>query len=134
MHNVQKTIMHTLVFEGVGIHSGKQEKIICQPALVNQGIVFEHVKMGIRIVVGQTIPVSGDCATVLMEDGWRLSTVEHFLAACAAVGLDNLLVLVEGNELPILDGSALQFIEAFQKAGFILFDAVVKRIRPRKLM
>ncbi len=130
----QKTLAQPLVFEGVGIHSGKQEKIICQSALVDQGIIFEHVKRGTRIVVGQAIPVSGDCATVLIEDGWQLSTVEHFLAACAALGIDNLLVLVEGNELPILDGSALQFIEAFQNTGFILFDAVVKRIRPRKKM
>ena len=132
MDILQKTLARALVFEGVGIHSGQQEKIYCQPTLVNQGIIFEHVQTGIQIIVGQTIPVSGDCATVLMEDGWRLSTVEHFLAACAAVGLDNLLVLVEGNELPILDGSAIHFIEAFQNTGFILFDFPIKKMRPRK--
>ncbi len=132
MHNVQKTIARPLVFEGVGIHSGKQEKIVCQPTSVDRGIVFEQVETGVQIRVGQTIPVSGDCATVLMAHEWRLSTVEHFLAACAAVGLDNLLVLVDGNELPILDGSAACFIEVFNQAGFILFDSPLKKIRPRQ--
>ncbi|MBL4588157.1 UDP-3-O-[3-hydroxymyristoyl] N-acetylglucosamine deacetylase [Candidatus Babeliales bacterium] len=126
---LQKTILEKVFFEGVGIHSGKNEKIYCYPAPANHGIVFEHCMTKIRFVVGDSVPIETDCATVFDQKTWRLSTVEHLLAACAGLGIDNLMVCVEGGEIPILDGSSLLFINKFLEVGLKTLGTSVRYIR-----
>ena len=120
---LQKTVAGGVHLEGVTLHAGQMTSLSIWPASENHGIRFLR-----RDVTGtrqeRTIParwnaVAGTClaTTLANEAGHRVSTVEHLLAATAALGIDNALVVVDGPEVPILDGSALPFIEGIQSVG-----------------
>lgn len=118
----QKTTVAPAIIAGVGVHTGDRVRLAVRPAPVGTGIVFVRTDIKDR---DNRIPVSGEAVVdarlnTMIENaaGVRLSTIEHLMAAFAALGVSNAVVEVDGPELPILDGSALQFVQLLDRAGF----------------
>ncbi|OGC11948.1 UDP-3-O-[3-hydroxymyristoyl] N-acetylglucosamine deacetylase [candidate division WOR-1 bacterium RIFOXYA12_FULL_52_29] len=109
----QTTIARPFAIEGIGIHSGLLSKMTVCPAGPSSGISFSKDGQLIRAVAGNITRT--ERGTTL----GKIAVVEHFLAAAYGLGIDNLIIEVEGEELPILDGSALPFIVALEKAGVV---------------
>lgn len=117
----QATIAHSVTLSGTGVHSGAEVSITFHPAEADSGIVFQ------RVVGEQTISefkaVSSqvgntDLCTILgFSPATSIATIEHVMAAIYALGLDNLLIEVQGAEMPIMDGSSAPFIEAIEQTG-----------------
>lgn len=131
---LQRTINTSTEISGIGLHSGANIRLRLRPAEANTGIIF-HRRDGERTVAIKATAenvVDTRMATVLGRDGLSVSTVEHFLAALAACGIDNLHVDIDGPEIPILDGSAAPFIQQLQKVGTRNLDASRKFIAIRK--
>lgn len=104
--------------QGVGLHTGRPAAITLSPAPADSGIVFRAGDPhGTMIPAGPGTIVDSRSATTLGLNGSRVQTVEHLLAAAAALGIDNLLVEVEGEEIPAMDGSALPFVSLIRAAG-----------------
>lgn len=117
--NNQTTINSPVQLAGTGLHKGQHNQLTCKPAGANQGIVFK-VKQGEKWVFIPALAKHGRrslSCTALAKEGATLYTTEHFLSAVYGLGIDNLLVELTGNELPIFDGSSRVFVEALQKAG-----------------
>jgi UDP-3-O-[3-hydroxymyristoyl] N-acetylglucosamine deacetylase len=106
-----------LTFEGVGIHTGRHSSVTIHPADVDTGRLL--VARGARIPCEARYAVDTTRSTTLGLDGVRVSTVEHLLSALHAAGVDNAEIAVEGDEIPILDGSALPFAEAIADTGVV---------------
>ena len=120
--HLQKTTVAPAIIAGVGVHTGDRVRLAVRPAPVGTGIVFVRTDITDR---DNRIPVSGEAVidarlNTMIENaaGVRLSTIEHLMAAFAALGVSNAVVEVDGPELPILDGSALQFVQLLDRAGF----------------
>jgi len=114
----QKTINYEVFLEGVGVHSGERSAITLRPAQENSGITLLNKKFPNDLLqIGTVVPEQAMHATVLKAKTWAVSTVEHLMAAIHGLEIDNLLVEIEGFELPILDGSALPFVQAIQATG-----------------
>ena len=120
--HLQKTTIAPAIIAGVGVHTGDRVRLAVRPAPVGTGIVFVRTDITDR---DNRIPVSGEAVVdarlnTMIENaaGVRLSTIEHLMAAFAALGVSNAVVEVDGPELPILDGSALQFVQLLDRAGF----------------
>lgn len=111
----QQTLRNTIAFEGVGIHTGQRARVTVQPAEADTGRVFRvgHVTIPGRV---EYVVDTRRCTT-LGKDSVSVSTVEHLLSALHAYGIDNALIEVDGPEIPILDGSALSFAQAFAEVG-----------------
>lgn len=116
--DLQLTIKKPVSVEGIGLHTGEPARITLSPAPASTGVVFcasdTHRTL---IPASPDHVVDGRYATTLGLNGARVQSVEHLLAAAAALGIDNLLVEVEGNELPALDGSAKPFVDLLYAAG-----------------
>lgn len=110
----QKTIKNQFCLEGLGIHTGKTSKITVKPAPANTGIVFLKSGEKIKAVVENVV------ATKLGTSLKGIKTVEHLLAAVMGLGIDNLEVEIEGEELPILDGSALPYAQKLIEAEIVI--------------
>ena len=128
----QKTTVAPAIIAGVGVHTGDRVRLAVRPAPVGTGIVFVRTDIKDR---DNRIPVSGDAVVdarlnTMIENaaGVRLSTIEHLMAAFAALGVSNAVVEVDGPELPILDGSALQIVQLLDRAGFRRQEAPVRYI------
>ncbi len=128
----QRTIVAPAIIAGVGVHTGDRVRLAVRPAPVGTGIVFVRTDIKDR---DNRIPVSGEAVVdarlnTMIENaaGVRLSTIEHLMAAFAALGVSNAVVEVDGPELPILDGSALQFVQLLDRAGFRRQEAPVRYI------
>ncbi|WP_339931593.1 UDP-3-O-acyl-N-acetylglucosamine deacetylase [uncultured Brevundimonas sp.] len=128
----QKTTIAPAIIAGVGVHTGKRVRLAVRPAPVGTGIVFVRTDIKDR---DNRIPVSGEAVVdarlnTMIENaaGVRLSTIEHLMAAFCALGVSNAVVEVDGPELPILDGSALQFVQLLDRAGFRRQEAPVHYI------
>jgi len=128
----QKTTVAPAIIAGVGVHTGDRVRLAVRPAPVGTGIVFVRTDIKDR---DNRIPVSGEAVVdarlnTMIENaaGVRLSTIEHLMAAFAALGVSNAVVEVDGPELPILDGSALQFVQLLDRAGFRRQSAPVRYI------
>lgn len=118
----QKTTVAPAIIAGVGVHTGDRVRLAVRPAPAGTGIVFVRTDIKDR---DNRIPVSGEAVVdarlnTMIENaaGVRLSTIEHLMAAFAALGVSNAVVEVDGPELPILDGSALPFVQLLDRAGF----------------
>jgi len=118
---------------GVGVHSGAHVRMALKPAAPDTGIVFVRADIPDydAHILAHTNNVSStlNCTTLGNEAGVEISTVEHLLAACAGLGVDNLIVEVDGAELPILDGSAAPFVQVLMNAGLKAQSAPQRRIR-----
>ena len=118
--NRQTTIDRIVVMKGIGVHSGAEVSLILHPAEANTGYNFYvqgggqigHVPGDFRAVSNLTL-----CTVLSAADGTSVATVEHLLAALRGMGVDNAGIEVDGNEVPIMDGSAEEFAGAIQEAG-----------------
>src|SRR5579875_3739594 len=114
----EQTIESPLIFHGVGLHSGVPVEMRLIPAPAGSGIVFRRTDLD-----NFEIPANGrnvakvSYATSLMRQGVLISTTEHLLSAFIGYGIDNVIVEIDNLEVPILDGSALPYVEAFQATG-----------------
>ena len=116
----QQTINETVSFKGVGLHSGKISQVKVIPSKANQGIVFKRsdVKENNIIKANFKNVVNTNLSTTLENSsGCRVSTVEHLLAALFIVGIDNAVIEIDNDEVPIMDGSSKDFVEIFKKSG-----------------
>ena len=127
MH-LQRTIKEQVRATGVGLHSGKKVNLRLRPAAADSGIVFRRIDLAepldfpaLATGVGNT-----QLASVLTNGNARVSTVEHLMAACVGLGIDNLYVDLDAEEVPIMDGSATTFVYLLQSAG-ISVQAAAKR-------
>lgn len=126
----QKTICASITAEGVGLHSGRAISITLHPADVDTGIVLKRSDVqngGAYIPVTWRNVVDSRLATTVGNDhGVTVSTVEHMMAALAGCEIDNVLVEVDGPEMPIMDGSAEPFVRLIRRAG------IVEQAKPRR--
>ena len=116
----QTTIAGPAMCAGIGVHSGAHTRLVVKPAEPNAGIVFVRTDVArdnriSAIVANVSSTMLG--TTLTTEAGVTVETVEHFMAACAGLGIDNLIVEIDGPELPILDGSAAPFVQLLENAG-----------------
>ena len=126
----QRTIASPVKTVGIGLHSGRKSTIHLKPAPFDSGIVF------IRVDLDPSTPIPAlahnvtdtRLATVLQIGDQRVSTVEHLLSACAGIGIDNLIIEIDCEEVPIMDGSAASFLFLIQSTGLIEQEA------PRKFL
>ena len=110
--NLQKTLLNSVIYEGVGLHSGKKSKVKVLPAESNHGIVFKRVDLQKNnIIEANYLNVSSAklCTTLENRYGVKVSTVEHLLAALYISGIDNAIIEINADEVPIMDGSAKNF-------------------------
>ena len=131
----QKTINKSIKFVGIGLHSGKKVEMILQPAQPNTGIIFKRSDLKNNNLVYTSIfnvSKSSYCTKLSNDHGVTVSTVEHLMAALYGLGIDNLLVELNSEELPILDGSAKNFVEKIEKIGFKISDQPIRIIKINK--
>ncbi len=116
----EKTIQESVFCSGVGLHSGQIIHMALHPASKDSGIVFIRKDLGdIRIPANSAHVIPSSLATILESDGATVQTVEHLMAAISAMEIDNLIIELDGAEVPALDGSAYPFISLLQKAGSV---------------
>ena len=108
----QQTITEAIKTVGIGLHSGNRSNLFLKPAPINSGITFVRIDQESQIQIPAKAEYVSDTrlASVLQIGDSRISTVEHLLSACAGLGVDNLLVEIDGEEIPIMDGSAASFL------------------------
>ncbi len=125
--NQQRTLKREVHIHGIGLHSGLSTSVTIQPALPNTGIIFVRGDLpdSPKITASFDHVVETRLATVLGIGPVKVSTVEHLLAALRLMGIDNACVVVQGAEIPILDGSAAPFIRALETAG--IYEQKVER-------
>ncbi len=128
----ERTLVAPAICAGVGVHTGQRVRLAIRPAPTGTGIVFIRTDVTDR---DNRIRVAGDAVvdarlnTMIENDaGVQLSTIEHLMAAFCALGVSNAIVEVDGPELPILDGSALPFVQLLDRAGFRRQEAPVRYI------
>ncbi|MFM7322825.1 MAG: UDP-3-O-acyl-N-acetylglucosamine deacetylase [Armatimonadota bacterium] len=122
------TIARELLVAGAGIHTGAQCAVRLTPASVGTGYHFRHPgTTGFRANPGSVVDTRR--CTVVADGDTRVSTVEHLLSACAGLGIDDVSIEVDGPELPILDGSALPWVELLREAGTTGEPAEAPRLR-----
>jgi UDP-3-O-[3-hydroxymyristoyl] N-acetylglucosamine deacetylase len=118
MIRFQRTIKNTIQCKGIGLHSGKQVSLVLRPAGPDTGVIFIRTDLGgaqVAAVAANTAATS--YATTLTASGASVQTVEHLLAALAGLGIDNVSVEIDADEVPIMDGSAREFVRLIADAG-----------------
>jgi UDP-3-O-[3-hydroxymyristoyl] N-acetylglucosamine deacetylase len=126
----QTTIRETCALShGVGLHSGKKASLFFHPAPANHGIVFLRSDCKTRIPATYRYAIPSSLCTTLENEGARVSTVEHLLSVCNGMGIDNLLVEVNTEEIPIMDGSGAEFFRVLKAAGVRESDQPKRCIR-----
>ena len=131
----QKTIKKPVSFEGVALHSGKNVSVCIKPADPNHGIVFKRVDIKKdNLVYPSFMNVTNTSlnTTVENEFGVRISTIEHLMGALFGLGIDNVLIEIDNEEVPILDGSAKEFIQKILTSGFNISDKPIKIVKINK--
>lgn len=140
-YKVQKTISNRIKFKGIGLHSGTESELTLIPAPANYGIIFERTDLPKPCVIPAHFSsiVCTSLATTLghvSNPSWKISTVEHLMAALYALGITNLKIDIKGSEIPILDGSASIFIKEILDTGLELqpySHKVLKVTKPIKV-
>lgn len=129
----QQTIKKQISFFGIGVHAGCKSTVTLIPAQQDAGIVFYRKDaFDKRIRIGTIVPEEAMHATVLCFDGIVISTIEHLMAALHILAIDNIEICVDAPELPILDGSALPFVQGILSAGIVQYDSSRRYIEPRE--
>ena len=114
----QQTLSKPIIFKGIGLHSGKNSTIRILPAEVDQGIIFKRTDLKANNIIHanfKNVSSAKLCTTLENEYGVQVSTVEHLIAAFYISGIDNALVEINNEEIPIMDGSATDFINEIKK-------------------
>ena len=128
----QKTINQDITFNGIGLHSGLAVTMTVKPAAPNTGIIFKRIDLKENNdVVPNLFNVSSAvfCTTISNDHGVSVSTIEHLMGALYGLGIDNALIEIDNQEVPILDGSAKLFVEAISKIGIKNSDTPIKIIK-----
>ena len=131
----QKTIKNSISFSGVGLHTGVSVNVSIKPANPDTGIIFKRVDLNTNnIIYPNYLNVSNTSlnTTISNEFGVKVSTIEHLMGALFGLGIDNVLIELDNEEVPILDGSAKEFIEKIIPAGFEVSQAPIKIIKINK--
>ena len=128
----QKTIKNNISFSGIALHSGLDVNICIKPAEPNHGIVFKRVDYKENnLVYPNFMNVTNTSlnTTVENESGVKVSTIEHLMGALFGLGIDNALIEIDNEEVPILDGSAKEFIQKIISSGFNISEVPIKIIK-----
>ena len=128
----QKTIKKSINIDGIGLHTGKKVKLNIHPSSPNSGIIFKRVDVKTdNIILPNVFNVSNAsfCTTVTNESGLSVSTIEHLMGAFYGIGIDNAIVEIDNQEVPILDGSAKIFVEKILSAGIETSNVPIKIIK-----
>ena len=131
----QKTVNSEVIIDGIGMHSGKKVSMRVLPALPNSGIQFKRIDISNNnIVIPSVFNVTNAtlCTTISNEYGIKVSTIEHLMAALFGLGIDNAMIEIDNDEVPILDGSAKVFIEKIKNAGLKESNIPIKIISINK--
>ena len=131
----QKTIKEPVNFSGVGLHSGNLINICVKPSDPNTGIIFKRVDLLENNMIYPNFANVSDTflnTTISNEYGVKVSTIEHLMGALFGLGIDNALIEIDNDEVPILDGSAKNFIEKIILVGFKKSGAPIKIIKINK--
>ena len=131
----QKTIKNPVSFKGIGLHSGKPAHICVKPSKPDTGIVFKRVDLkDNNLIYPNFMNVSNTAlnTTISNSNGVKVSTIEHLMGALFGIGIDNALIEIDNEEVPILDGSAKVFIEEILIAGLELSNKPIKIIKINK--
>lgn len=129
----QKTLKESLRFKGVGAHSGSEVEVEILPKEAGHGIKFyridlkQSIEADFRNVVDTSL-----CTIISNEQGAKVATIEHLMSALYGFGIDNALIKVSGQEMPILDGSAKPYSDAIKKVGVVELDAPKQFIKVLK--
>ncbi len=131
----QKTISKNIKISGVGLHTGKKVNLELKPATANTGIIFKRLDIKDNNIIYPSVNNVSKamlCTTISNEYGVSVSTIEHLMGALFGLGVDNVVVELDNEEVPILDGSAKNFVEHIIKSGLTVSDNPIKVIRINK--
>ena len=131
----QKTINAVVNFSGVGLHSGKVVNLCLRPAEPNSGIIFKRIDVTHNNIVYpnfNNVTNTSLNTTISNEFGVKVSTIEHLMGALFGLGIDNALIEIDNEEVPILDGSAKEFIQDILSSGFDVSDKPIKIVKIKK--
>ena len=131
----QKTVKSPVKFSGIGLHSGKISNISLKPSEPNSGIIFKRTDLKINNIVLPNFSNVNNTVlntTISNEYGVKVSTIEHLMGALFGLGVDNVLIEIDSEEVPILDGSAKEFIEKILLTGLEKSEAPIKIIKINK--
>ena len=128
----QKTISKSISFEGIGLHSGKNSKVTIIPGKTDQGIIFKRIDLNSNNLVAanyKNVSSAKLCTTLENKHGVKISTVEHLLAALYIAGIDNVIIEIDNEEVPIMDGSAKFFLDLLLKSEINQSNKKIKYIK-----
>ena len=131
----QKTINKNITFKGIGLHSGLLATVSIKPAEPNSGIIFKRTDLKTNNIITPNIfnvTNAAFCTTISNESGASVSTIEHLMGALYGLGIDNVFIEIDNQEVPILDGSAKQFVDEISKIGIRSSEAPIKIIKIEK--
>ena len=131
----QKTIENNISFSGISLHSGLDVNVNIKPALPNHGIIFKRIDLkNNNLVYPNFMNVTNTSLNTTIENefGVKVSTIEHLMCALFGLGIDNAVIEIDNEEVPILDGSAKIFIEKIISAGIKISDYPIKIIKINK--
>lgn len=128
----QTTIKKAVELVGIGLHKGSPVRLRLEPLESNSGIIFYRSDVDVSIPLIPSNVVDTKMATVIGKDGYVISTIEHMLSAVYAYGIDNLRVIVDADEIPVMDGSSASFCMLLDEAGIVEQDLPKKVMRIKK--
>lgn len=128
----QRSIKKAVELVGIGLHKGVSVTMILEPMAENSGIVFYRKDLGVSIPLHPDNIIDTTLATVLGKDNARVSTIEHLLSAIHAYGIDNLRIVLDNEEVPIMDGSSIGYCMLLEEAGILTQNASKKAIAIKK--
>lgn len=128
----QTTIAKPVDLVGIGLHKGVPVRLRLEPLEADRGIEFYRSDVNVAIPLKPENVVDTQMATVIGKDGYFISTIEHMLSAVYAYGIDNLRVIVDADEVPVMDGSSASFCMLLDEAGSIELDAPKKIMKIKK--
>ena len=128
MKTFQHTILNEGTISGVGLHTGKVSILKFLPAKINFGIRFQRVDLGNKPIIKADVDnvIEVERGTTISENNGKVSTIEHLLAALVGLQIDNILIQIDGPEVPIMDGSSIEFVKCLEKCKTREQDAARK--------
>ena len=128
----QTTIQKSAELVGIGLHKGSPVKLRLEPLDANSGIIFYRSDVDVSIPLLPENVVDTRMATVIGKNGHVISTIEHLLSAVYAYGIDNLKIIVDADEVPVMDGSSASYCMLLDEAGIVELPAPKKIMRIKK--
>ena len=127
----QKTVKSNISFRGIALHSGHNVNVCIKPAKPDYGIVFKRIDLKLNNIIYPNFNYVTNTSlntTVENEFGAKVSTIEHLMGALFGLGIDNALIEIDNEEVPILDGSAKVFIDKIISSGFEVSNSPIKAV------